>query len=288
MEASALRAPRSRQPAPSGPGTGERFLRNLNEPIRATLEEAGAMSVFIGRTLLELRGVWRYTAEILRQAGILIVGSAAIIWLMEFVMGAECGLEANYVLRGYGATIYSGVFTAWCANREMAPYMWGYIVSAKIGCGLVAEIGSMRINEELDAMESTGLNPMRYVVATRLVAAWLALPLIYLVGLGFHELADYVIIVRQIQEVSQGGWELIHWAFQDPTDVLYSEMKAMAMGTGIVLVAMYYGYHAKGGPVGVGTATAKSMILNLILVHIVGSLGTMIFWGLNPRGPIGG
>jgi phospholipid/cholesterol/gamma-HCH transport system permease protein len=287
VEASALRTPRPRQPA-SGPSAGERFLRNLSEPLRATVEEAGAMSVFTGRTLLELRGVWRYTAEILRQAGILIVGSAAIIWLMEFVMGAECGLEANYVLRGYGATIYSGVFTAWCANREMAPYMWGYIVSAKIGCGLVAEIGSMRINEELDAMESTGLNPMRYVVATRLVAAWLAMPFIYLVGLGIHQLADYVIIVRQIQEVSQGGWELIHWAFQDPMDILYSEIKAMAMGTGIVLVAMYYGYHAKGGPVGVGTATAKSMILNLILVHIVGSLGTMIFWGLNPRGPIGG
>jgi phospholipid/cholesterol/gamma-HCH transport system permease protein len=289
MEASSVRAPRPRHPAAAdGPGAGERFLRNFADPVRGAIEESGRMAVFAGRTLLELRGVWRYTAEILRQAGILIVGSAAIIWLMEFVMGAECGLEANYVLRGYGATIYSGVFTAWCANREMGPYMWGYIVSAKVGCGLVAEIGSMRINEELDAMESTGLNPMRYVVATRLVAAWLALPLIYLIGLGFHQLADYVIVVRQIQEVSQGGWGLIHWAFQDPKDILFSEVKAMAMATGIVIVAMYYGFTARGGPVGVGTATAKSMILNLILVHVVGSLGTMVFWGLNPRGPIGG
>jgi phospholipid/cholesterol/gamma-HCH transport system permease protein len=288
MEASAVRSPRVRGDADRAPGTAERFGRNLADPLRGAVGEMGQMAVFFARTLAELRGVWRYTSEILRQAGILIVGSAAIIWLMEFVMGAECGLEANYVLRGYGATIYSGVFTAWCANREMAPYMWGYIVSAKIGCGLVAEIGSMRINEELDAMESTGLNPMRYVVATRLVAAWLALPLIYLVGLGIHQLADYVIIVRQIGEVSQGGWELIHWAFQDPKDILFSLTKAMAMGTAIVMVAMYYGYHAKGGPVGVGTATAKSMILNLILVHIIGSLGTMLFWGLNPRGPIGG
>jgi phospholipid/cholesterol/gamma-HCH transport system permease protein len=288
MEASSVRNPRVRGGEAAAPGVGERFGRNLSEPIRGTFAELGAMAVFFGRTLLELRGVWRYTSEILRQAGILIVGSAAIIWLMEFVMGAECGLEANYVLRGYGATIYSGVFTAWCANREMAPYMWGYIVSAKVGCGLVAEIGAMRINEELDAMESTGLNPMRYVVATRLVAAWLALPLIYIVGLGFHQLADYVIIVQQLGEVSQGGWELIHWAFQDPKDILFSSMKVFAMSTAIVMVAMYYGYHAKGGPVGVGTATAKSMILNLILVHIIGSLFTMVFWGLNPRGPVGG
>jgi len=285
MEASAYRMPRGAAKAPS---PGSRLAKGLADPLRNSVAEAGNMGRFFLQALAQVPGVWRYTAEVMRQAGILIVGSAAVIWFMEFVMGAECATEANYVLRGYGATIYSGVFTAWCSNREMGPYMWGYIVSAKIGCGLVAEIGSMRINEELDAMEAQGLNPMRYVVATRLVAAWLTFPLIYLVGLTLHQLADYIIIVKQIGEVSQGGWELIHWAFQDPMDLLYGQIKIMAMGTAIVLVAMYYGYHARGGPVGVGTATARSMILNLILVHIIGSLGTMIFWGLNPRGPIGG
>ena len=287
MEASGVRLPRKRGQQQQ-PGPASRLGRGLADPLRNSLAEAGNMARFFGRAFAEVPGVWRYSAEVMRQAGILIVGSAAVIWFMEFVMGAECATEANYVLRGYGATIYSGVFTAWCSNREMGPYMWGYIVSAKIGCGLVAEIGSMRINEELDAMEAQGLNPMRYVVATRLVAAWLTFPLIYLVGLTLHELADYIIIVQQIGEVSQGGWELIHWAFQDPMDLLYGQAKIMTMGTAIVLVAMYYGYHARGGPVGVGTATARSMILNLVLVHIIGSLGTMVFWGLNPRGPIGG
>ncbi|WP_241004297.1 ABC transporter permease [Conexibacter sp. SYSU D00693] len=286
MEAGAVRVPRGS--AAKAPSPGSRLAKGLSEPLHNSVAEAGNMARFFGRALAEVPGSWRYASEILRQAGILVVGSAAVIWFMEFVMGAECATEANYVLRGYGATIYSGVFTSWCANREMGPYMWGYIVSAKIGCGLVAEIGSMRINEELDAMEAQGLNPMRYVVATRLVAAWLTFPLIYLVGLTLHELANYIIIVHQIGEVSQGGWELIHWAFQDPMDLLYGQAKIMAMGTAIVLVAMYYGYHARGGPVGVGTATARSMILNLVLVHIIGSLGTMIFWGLNPRGPIGG
>lgn len=288
MEASSVRNPRVRGDDVAVPGAGARFGRNLAEPVRGVFAELGQMAVFFGRTLLELRGVWRYSSEILRQAGILIVGSAAIICMMEFLVGMMCGIEANYVLRGYGATIYSGVFTAWCANREMAPYMWGYIVSAKVGCGLVAEIGAMRINEELDAMESTGLNPMRYVVATRLVAAATALPLIYIVALGFHHLADYIVVVQQIGEVSQGGWELIHWAFQDPADILFTSIKCFVMSMAIVMVAMYYGYHAKGGPVGVGTATAKSMILNLILVHIIGSLFTMVFWGLNARGPVGG
>lgn len=285
MEASGHTARRA--PTLTGYPAG-RLSRNLSEPVTGILREAGDMAAFMGRAIVEVPGAFRYSAEILRQAGILIVGSAAIIWFMQFIMGLECGIEANYVLRGYGATIYSGVFTAWCAVREMAPYMWGYILAAKIGCGLVAEIGSMRINDEIDAMESIGLNPMRYLIATRLIAAWLTFPAIYLVGLTFHFLANYLVIVVQIGEVSQGGWEMIHWTFQNPADILFSEIKIMAMGTAIVLVGMYYGYRARGGPVGVGTATARSMILNLILIHIIGSLGTMVFWGLNPNAPIGG
>lgn len=289
MEASAFRARRLRSgESEQGPSVGEQAWGNFTGPLKGVFAEMGELAAFTGRAFLELRGTWRYSAEIFRQAGILIVGSAAIIWFMEFIMGMECGIEANYVLRGYGASIYSGVFTAWCAIREMAPYMWGYILSAKVGCGLVAEIGSMRINDEIDAMETMGINPMRYIVGTRLLAAWLTFPFIYIVGLGFHFLANYVVIVVQIHEVSKGGWELIHWSFQSPADLLFSEIKIMVTGTAIVMVGMYYGYRARGGPVGVGTASARSMILNLILVHIIGSVFTMVFWGLNPNAPVGG
>ena len=101
-------------------------------------------------------------------------------------------------------------------------------------------------------------------------------------------LASYLAVVEQIGEVSSGGYSLIFWMFQNPPDVLYSLIKAFVMATLIVLVGCYYGYTAGGGPVGVGTATAKSMVLNLILIHLVGMLGTQVFWGSNPRAPIGG
>jgi phospholipid/cholesterol/gamma-HCH transport system permease protein len=275
-------------PVARRPTAPARFREGLTGPVRGVLNEAGELAAFSGRAILELRGVFRYSAEILRQTGILITGSLVVVAMMQFVIGMQCATEANYVLRGYGATAYSGVFTAWCGVREMGPYMWGYIISAKVGCGLVAELGSMRINNEFSAMESLGINPMRYVVATRLMACIIAFPLIYLVGLAFHNLADQIIIVDQIGEVSKGGWEGVHWAFLRPQDVLFSEIKIMAMGLTIVLVAMYYGYTAKGGPVGVGTATARSMILNLVLIHVIGSVLTMVFWGLNPASPVGG
>ena len=81
---------------------------------------------------------------------------------------------------------------------------------------------------------------------------------------------------------------MIFWLFQNPPDLLFSLTKAMFMATGIVIVACYYGYHVTGGPVGVGVATAKSMVANILLVHLVAMIGTVIFWGTNPRAPIGG
>ena len=106
------------------------------------------------------------------------------------------------------------------------------------------------------------------------------------VGAGFF--ASYLVVVQQIGDVSSGGYFLIFWIFQNPPDLLFSLIKGMVMATFIVLVGCYYGYTAAGGPVGVGRATAKSMVLNIVLVHIIGMLGTQLFWGANPRAPIGG
>jgi phospholipid/cholesterol/gamma-HCH transport system permease protein len=180
------------------------------------------------------------------------------------------------------------VFAAWCDLRELIPYAFGYMMSAKVGTGIVAELGSMRISDEIDALEVMGISSITFLCATRLLASWLVLPFVYLAGIGAGFLASYLAVVEQIGEVSSGGYGLIFWMFQNPPDLLFSLLKAMVMATAIVLVGCYYGYTASGGPVGVGTATAKSMVLNIVLVHLIGMLGTQLFWGANPRAPIGG
>jgi phospholipid/cholesterol/gamma-HCH transport system permease protein len=110
----------------------------------------------------------------------------------------------------------------------------------------------------------------------------------YMSSVGVAFLASYIAVVRQVGYVSPGGYSLIFWEFQNPPDLLYSLIKGMVMATAIVLVACYYGYTASGGPVGVGTATARSMVLNLVLVTLIGMLGTQLFWGAKPNAPIGG
>ncbi len=257
---------------------------------REWISSSGEIAGFAGQVLRDVYGlrVFRFFGETLRQAGIIIISSTLIIWAMMFIIGLQCGTVGAYFTESTGASAYAGVFSAWCGLREFIPYAFGYIMSAKVGTGIVAEIGAMRISDEIDALEVMGLNSITFLCATRLLAAWLVLPFIYISGIAAAFLASYIAVVKQVGSVSSGGYLLIFWQFQNPTDFMYSTIKAMVMATAIVLVGCYYGYNASGGPVGVGTATAKSMVLNLVLVHIIGMLGTQVFWGANPRAPIGG
>src|SRR6478752_3319436 len=257
---------------------------------REWLAATGEIGKFTGNIVRDVWGlrVFRFFGEALRQAGILIVGSTAIIWTLMFILGLQCGIEGAYFTAAQGAPAYSGVFTAWCDLRELVPYAFGYMMAAKVGTGIVAELGSMRISDEIDALEVMGIDSMTFLCATRLLASWLVLPFMYVASIGAAFFASYLVVVQQIGDVSSGGFFLIFWMFQNPPDLLYSVIKGMAMATCIVLVGCYYGYHAGGGPVGVGTATAKSMVLNIVLVHLIGMLGTQLFWGANPRAPIGG
>ena len=257
---------------------------------REWLASTGEIGRFTGQIVRDVYGlrVFRFFGEALRQSGILIIGSTLIIWTLMFILGLQCGIEGAYFTRAQGAPAYAGVFSAWCDLRELVPYGFGYMMAAKVGTGIVAELGSMRISEEIDALEVMGIDSMTFLCATRLLAAWMVLPFMYVASIGAGFFASYLAVVQQIGDVSSGGFFLIFWMFQNPPDLLYSLIKGMAMATCIVLVGCYYGYTAGGGPVGVGRATAKSMVLNIVLVHLVGMLGTQLFWGANPRAPIGG
>jgi phospholipid/cholesterol/gamma-HCH transport system permease protein len=257
---------------------------------RVWLSSFGELVLFGGRVVgqvFSLR-VFRFFGEALRQAGVLIVGSTMVIWGLIFIIGLQCGIEGAYFTRAQGSPAYAGVFSAWCDLRELVPYAFGYMMAAKVGTGIVAELGSMRISDEIDALEVMGINSVLFLCATKLAAAFLVLPFVYLAGIGAGFFASYLAVVQQIGEVSSGGFFLIFWMFQNPPDLAFSVIKAMVMATVIVLVGCFYGYHASGGPVGVGAATAKSMVVNLVLVHLIGMLGTQLFWGANPRAPIGG
>lgn len=262
----------------------------VGNKIREWLNAFGRVVKFGGRMFTDVYSgrVLTFFGEALRQAGILILGSAVIVWSLVFIIGLECGIQGAYFTRSVGAPAYAGNFAAWCDLREVVPYAFGWMMAAKVGTGLVAEIGAMRINDEIDALEVMGIDSALFLSATRLLAAWMVLPFVYIVGVAAAYIASYIAVVIQIGDTSPGSYTTLFWLFQNPPDLLFSLIKGMFAATGIVVIGCYYGYHATGGPVGVGAATAKSMVASIVIVHLVGMMGTQIFWGSNPRAPIGG
>src|SRR5437764_11443413 len=136
---------------------------------RDWLAAFGEIARFCGRVagLVYSGRVLTFFGESLRQAGILSAGSAVVIWGTVFILDLQCGLEGTYFTRAQGAPSYAGVFAAWCDLREVIPYAFGYMMAAKAGTGIVAEIGAVRISAEIDAIVVMGVKPMFFICAAR-------------------------------------------------------------------------------------------------------------------------
>ncbi|EHN11282.1 putative ABC transport system permease protein [Patulibacter medicamentivorans] len=232
--------------------------------------------------------VRRYSGEVLRQSSLLITGSMLVVLGMVFALGLVVGIQGSYAARQVGAPSVAGAFAAIGDLREITPYAFGYMMSAKVSTGFVAEIGTMRITDEIDALDVMGMDSVLFLCSTRLLGSWLILPFLYALGIVVAFVGSYFAVVVQVAQVSPGGYFELFWKFQSPQDYLFSGIKAMAMATFVVLVGCYYGYKVRGGPVEVGAATARAMIVNLVGVHFIGIVGSQIFWGGTPRLPIGG
>jgi phospholipid/cholesterol/gamma-HCH transport system permease protein len=161
------------------------------------------------------------------------------------------------------------------------------VLAAKVGCGMVAELGAMRVSEEVDALETIGVRPLAYLVTTRAVACALVLPFAYALALGASYAAAYLMSAVRFGDVSPGTWHLFFFMWQDGADLAYSMIKGLVIAVFVVIVALYHGYSVRGGAVEVGLATARSMAINIVGVTLISMSGTLVFWGANPRLPFG-
>jgi phospholipid/cholesterol/gamma-HCH transport system permease protein len=252
------------------------------------LDTAGAIAAFAVRLIREAPAVRHYAGEAVRQAAIIVTGSTLVIVAIAFFAGGSCGLESSALARSFGAAPVAGGFSSWCTLREVVPFVFGYIVAAKVGCGMVAELSAMRAVEEIDQLDGMGVRSLAYLAGTRLVACAATLPFTYLLAVGAAYAAAGLMSLGRFGDVSPGTWKLFFFAFQDPTDLLYSVLKGLTISAFVVIVALQQGYGLRArGPVEVGVATARSMAISIVGVTLISMAGTLIFWGANPRIPIG-
>ncbi|OBF41917.1 ABC transporter permease [Mycolicibacterium peregrinum] len=260
--------------------------------VRTPLREVGQWALFIGQTLWYLPlTVRRYTRETLRATislswgrGSLIVdgGTISVLLVLGIAVGGSVAIEALAVLKIIGFEGLAGLIGGISAVRVIGPLVAGIAFTAQAGTRMTAEIGSMRISEEIDALETMGLRPIPFVVGTRLIGGMLCVIPGYLLTLvtTFFVL-DTVVTV--FHNEPGGTYDHYFIQFLTPTDLTYSLIKATIYCTAATLIHCYYGYFASGGPVGVGQASGRAVRASLVTIMILDLTTTVMLWGLQPE-----
>jgi phospholipid/cholesterol/gamma-HCH transport system permease protein len=252
------------------------------------LDVLGDQLAFYIRSLLWIpRAVRRYPKEILRvlaevafgSGGLALVGGTVIVMIgMTLATGIVVGLQGYYALNQIGAAAFTGFISAYFNTREIAPLVAGLALSATVGAGFTAQLGSMRINEEIDALEGMGVPSLPYLVTTRIVAGVVAIIPLYGIGLVSSYFASREVTVL-FNGQSTGTYDHYFGLFLSPLDVLWSFAKVLIFSTMVICVHAYYGYRAKGGPAGVGVAVGRAVRTAIVLINIVDFFMSLAIWG---------
>lgn len=260
--------------------------------IRAPLREAGRWMLFIGQTFWYLPlTVRRYRRETLRATinlawgrGSLIVdgGTITVLLIIGMAVGGSVAIEALAVLNIIGFGGLSGLIGGVAAVRVIGPLVAGIAFTAQAGTRMTAEIGAMRISDEIDAVDAMGLRPIPFVVGTRLIGGMVCVIPGYLLTLvtTFFVL-DTVVTV--FHNEPSGTYDHYFVQFLTPTDLTYSLIKAVTYCVAATLIHCYYGYFASGGPVGVGQASGRAVRASLVTIMILDLSTTVMLWGLQPE-----
>jgi phospholipid/cholesterol/gamma-HCH transport system permease protein len=254
---------------------------------RGVLETAGDIAALTARTLRYTR----YTAvhhfpEVIRQAGLMVTGSLGVILLICSFAGGTCGLEMEIIGRQFGAVTLVPGAVVLCTTREIAPFVFGYILAAKIGCGIVAELSAMHARDEIDAIDVIGVRSVAFLLTSRMLAAALVLPFTFILSQVCASASSYVVSELRFGDLSAGTWIYQFFSFLQAADVPRVILKGVAMSGFVMSVSLYYGFRTRGGPVEVGVATARSMAVNIVGVTIINVGLSLVFWGVGAPFPI--
>jgi len=267
-------------------------LRRYGGAATRWVDQAGQLGWF---AVLGARGmVWAltiYRKEIVRliaQVGMgtgamaVVGGTGVIIAFVTLSSGSLVALQGFSALSQIGIQTLLGFVAALINVRLVAPVVTGVVLAATVGAGATAELGAMRISEEIDALEVMGINSMAYLVSTRALAGQVVIIPLYSLGLIMSFLAPQVVTTVLYGQTS-GTYEHYFRTFLRPDDVFWSFVEVIIMAGVVMLTHCYYGYTAGGGPVGVGEAVGRSMRLSLVSVNVVVLLGEMALYGVNPN-----
>jgi phospholipid/cholesterol/gamma-HCH transport system permease protein len=264
-------------------------IAKAGRSIGGMLEEVGTQLLFYLKIFGSIPRMFkpRYlkllatmVSDITIGAGALIVGGGMVfvIFSMSFFTGTEVGLQGFKGLQQIGAEAFTGLVGSFANTREVTPLIAGVAFAAQVGAGFTAELGAMRISDEIDALEVMSVPTLVYLVCTRVVAAFLCIIPLYLFSLYASFLATELVTTKFFG-LSPGIYEHYFRLYLPPIDVIYSLAKAAVFAVAVALIHCYYGYYATGGPAGVGVAVGRAIRLSIVTVVLLNLVMSLLFWG---------
>src|SRR6201989_1160592 len=246
---------------------------NLLRERRERLEEYGDQLLFYGKALAWTpRAIKRYKREIFNtlaevsfgMGGLsLIAGTVGVIAFLAFFAGTEVGIQGYASLSQIGVAKFTAFISAYFNTREVAPLVASIALAATVGCGYTARLGAMRISEEIDALEVMGVPSLPFLVTTRIIAAFIAVIPLYIIGLLSFYFATRLTVTWVFGQ-SAGTYDHYFTTFLPPGDVLWSFGKVLVFSVVVILIHCYYGYNASGGPAGVGGAVGRAVLTAIL------------------------
>lgn len=242
-------------------------LRTFWMPIEDALAFIGEVSIIFFDAVMRLFSHPREYGETLNQMVFVGVKSIPIVALTNFFSGAVLSLYSAEFLLQYGASPFVGGTVGLAATREIGPVLAGIMVAARCGSAMSAQIGTMAVTEQIDALRMLSVHPTNYLVIPRVVACATMLPILSLLGTYTAIFGGYV--VATASGVAGGTFLQSLQQFLVPWDFLGAMLKAPIFGLIIALVACQQGLRTTNGAVGVGRATTRTVVISMVLIYVV-------------------
>ncbi|MBA2564980.1 MAG: ABC transporter permease [Gemmatimonadetes bacterium] len=253
----------------------------LLRPILGALDQVQQFTLLTVRTVASVFQRPYYVRDTVDQMDHIGFGSLVIVCLTGIFTGMVLALQSSVELAQFGATAYVGRLVSASAVRELGPVLTGLMVAGRVGSGISAELGSMKVSEQVEALEAMGTDPLKKLVKPRFIACVLMLPILTV-------LTDFIAIVggQLIATLSLNQPATLYWNSAFATlllsDIFTGLAKPIAFGAIIALVACYNGLRTAGGTAGVGRATTNTVVASSILILASDYLLTEIFISLFP------
>ncbi|MFI5624956.1 ABC transporter permease [Nocardioides sp. NPDC051685] len=261
--------------------------RVTTAPGRILLDSGEHVRFYVGAIAGIPHAVTTYRREVLRLISTVAFGSGAlalvggtvvVVSFLTAFAGIELGLQGYSQLSNIGVEALSGFVSAYINTRLAAPALAGIALTATVGAGFTAQLGAMRVSEEIDALEVMSIHSVRFLVSTRIVAGLVSIVPLYAVSLLASYAATRLVVTLAFGQ-SSGAYQHYFNTFLIPSDIVLSVVKVMCMAVVIMAICCYYGYNAKGGPAGVGRAVGGAVRLSLISILFADMLLSFALYG---------